>query len=190
MLNRLKPWFWTTCQSKTTTKQTVSTFQQHATKTTTHNKVFTATFPSSVSWWPFLTRSCTIFSEFRLSRLLKLSILMKQNWQLVHDVDHEHEAMESLSVHLNKQVASVTVTKSHLDSICVENPKFVTKTVHSTHKHECQDAEDELEKVMSKLDEKRLHNRLWPRHVYNCSCTMQQMPSFCIFIKLIFCCFM
>ena len=74
--------------------------------------------------------------------------------RIVHDVPFEHEAVESLSMHLNKQLSSVTVTQSLPDSICVDNDKHVTKTVCSTHKNERQDTEYKLEKVMLKLNEK------------------------------------
>ena len=60
---------------------------------------------------------------------------------------------------LNKLLASATVTQSHPASIHVDINKHVSKTVCSTHKHEYQDKEHELEKVTLQIAEKRSDHR-------------------------------
>ena len=79
--------------------------------------------------------------------------------RIVHNIDHEHESVECLPVHLNTQSASVTVIKIRPDHTHVDNNKFSVKTTYSAHKHKCQDIGDELEKVILELG-KKLHNRL------------------------------
>jgi len=75
--------------------------------------------------------------------------------RIVQDVHHEHEAVESLTVRLNKLLASVTVTQSRPDSIHVDVNKHISKTAHSTHECECADKEYELEKVILQITEKK-----------------------------------
>ena len=101
----------------------------------------------------FMNHFLRVFADFYVKMINSNEVKLTR---IVNDMHHEHEAAESLTAHLSKLLASVTLMQSRLDSIYVDVNKHISKTAHSAHHCECEDKEYELEKVILEITEKKI----------------------------------